>query len=75
MTFRLTTEENRGIPVQLSKSEFNEFILMHLLEKMQKRYFRVSCHKMLLLLAYLVPLRPSVKERVTSRHFKIVNLM
>ena len=45
MSYHLTTEGNRSIPVQLSESEFNEFILMHLPEKMQKRHYRISRHK------------------------------
>jgi transposase len=45
MSCHLTTEGNRSIPVQLSESEFNEFILMHLPEKMQKRHYRISRHK------------------------------
>ena len=45
MAFKLTIEGNRSIPVQLSETEFNEFILKHLPEKMQKRHYQVSRHK------------------------------
>ncbi len=45
MSHRLTTEGNRSIPVQLSESEFNEFIFNHLPEKMQKRHYQVSRYK------------------------------
>jgi len=45
MTYRLTIEGNPSIPVQLSESEFNEFILKHLPEKMQKRHYRVPRFK------------------------------
>lgn len=45
MPHRLTSEGNRSIPVQLSKSEFDEFILKHLPEKMQKRHYRVHRYK------------------------------
>lgn len=42
MSKGLKTKGKRSIPVQLSESEFNEFILNHLPEKMQKRHYRVS---------------------------------
>lgn len=45
MKYHLTTEGNRSIPVQLSEIEFNEFILKHLPEKMQKRHYRVPRFK------------------------------
>jgi transposase len=45
MPYCLTTEGNRSIPVQLSESEFNEFIFKHLPEQMQKRHYRVSRYK------------------------------
>ena len=47
MPYCLTTEGNRSIPVQLSESEFNEFIFKHLPEQMQKRHYRVSRYKIL----------------------------
>lgn len=47
MAYHLTTEGNRSIPVQLSESEFDEFILKHLPDKMQKRHYRVSRYKIL----------------------------
>ena len=47
MAYHLTTEGNHSIPVQLSESEFDEFILKHLPEKMQKRHYRVSRYKIL----------------------------
>ena len=47
MAYHLTTEGNRGIPVQFSESEFNEFILKHLPEKMQKRHYKVPRYKIM----------------------------
>jgi len=47
MAYHLTTEGNRGIPVQFSESEFNEFILKHLPEKMQKRHYKVPRNKIM----------------------------
>jgi hypothetical protein len=41
MTYQLTTAGKRVIPVQLSEFQFNEFILKHLPEKIQKRHYRV----------------------------------
>lgn len=45
MSKRLTIQGNRIIPVALSESHFNEFILQQLPEKMQKRRYQVSRHK------------------------------
>jgi len=45
MSYHLTTEGSRSILVQLRKSEFNEFILKHLPEKMQKRHYQVPRYK------------------------------
>ena len=35
----------RSIPVQLSETEFHEFIFPHLPEQMQKRHYRVARYK------------------------------
>jgi transposase len=47
MVKSLRVKQRRGIPVQLSEAEFNEFILKHLPDKMQKRHYRVSRHKIM----------------------------
>lgn len=47
MAQSLITKQKRGIPVKLSEAEFNEFFLKHLPEKMQKRRYKVSRHKIM----------------------------
>lgn len=45
MLKRLKTKGKSSIPVQLSEDEFDEFILKHLLEKVQKHHYQVSRYK------------------------------
>ena len=45
MLKRLKTKGKSSIPAQLSEDEFDEFILKHLLEKVQKHHYQVSRYK------------------------------
>ncbi len=65
----LKTQGNRSIPVQLTESEFNEFILDHILARSRGPQYKVSHYKIFNLLKY--GLKKGTNKKSGNQYYRI----